>query len=197
MARCRSTPRPGDTANDIILRARAAAADAENLAKTDPLKAMNNEMRKVEAAVKRELAATRKPDPLAFLNESTVGANKAVDRILGDPDLIVAASRAFPGGEKSSEFQLLRQVWTQRFLSETLEPGERLAATSKEIQELMFPGDHAGRHAHAGQGDEAPDVRRHRARRGQHGRLDDGAVRRSRTRPAGSRGWANWRARPN
>ena len=134
------TPRPGDTANDIILRARAAAADAENLAKTDPLKAMNNEMRKVEAAVKRELAATRKPDPLAFLNESTVGANKAVDRILSDPDLIVAASRAFPGGEKSSEFQLLRQVWTQRFLSETLEPGERLAATSKEIQELMFPG---------------------------------------------------------
>jgi hypothetical protein len=134
------TPRPGDTANDIILRARAAAADAENLAKTDPLKAMNNEMRKVEAAVKRELAAGRKPDPLAFLNESTVGANKAVDRILGDPDLIVAASRAFPGGEKSAEFQLLRQVWTQRFLSETLEPGERLAATSKEIQELMFPG---------------------------------------------------------
>ena len=133
-------PQPGDTANDIILRARAAAADAENLAKTDPLKAMNNEMRKVEAAVKRELAAGRKPDPLAFLNESTVGANKAVDRILGDPDLIVAASRAFPGGEKSSEFQLLRQVWTQRFLSETLEPGERLAATSKEIQELMFPG---------------------------------------------------------
>ena len=77
------TPRPGDTANDIILRARAAAADAENLAKTDPLKAMHNEMRKVEAAVKRELAATRKPDPLALLNESTVGANKAVDRILG------------------------------------------------------------------------------------------------------------------
>ena len=133
-------PQPGDTANDIILRARAAAADAESLAKTDPLKAMHNEMRKVEAAVKRELAAGRKPDPLAFLNESTVGANKAVDRILGDPDLIVAASRAFPGGEKSSEFQLLRQVWTQRFLSETLEPGERLAATSKEIQELMFPG---------------------------------------------------------
>src|ERR1700675_1215782 len=41
--------RLGDTANDIVLRARAAAADAENLAKTDPLKALSNEMKKVEA----------------------------------------------------------------------------------------------------------------------------------------------------
>jgi hypothetical protein len=134
------TSRPGDTANDIILRARSAVAEAENLSKTDPLKLMANEMKKVEASVKKEFAATRKPDPLAFLNDATVGANKAVDRILGDPDLIVAASRAFPGGEKSPEFQLMRQVWTQRFLSETLEPGEKLAATSEEIQRLMFPG---------------------------------------------------------
>jgi hypothetical protein len=133
-------PRPGDTANDIILRARSAAADAENLAKADPLKAMSNEMRKVEAAAKKEFAASRKPDPLAFLTNSTVGANEAVNRILKDPDLIVAASRAFPGGEKSPEFQLMRQIWTQRFLSETLEPGEKLAATSPEIQALMFPG---------------------------------------------------------
>jgi hypothetical protein len=133
-------PRPGDTANDIILRARSAAADAENLAKADPLKAMQNEMRKVEATVKKEFMATRKPDPLAFLTNATVGANAAVDRLLGDPDLIVAASRAFPGGEKSPEFQLMRQIWAQRFLTETLEPGEKLAATSPEIQALMFPG---------------------------------------------------------
>jgi hypothetical protein len=133
-------PRPGDTANDIILRARSAAADAERLAKDDPFKAMQNEMRKVEAAARKEFAATRKVDPLAFLNNATVGANEAVNRILRDPDLIVAASRAFPGGEKSSEFQLMRQVWAQRFLTETLEPGEKLAATSPEIQALMFPG---------------------------------------------------------
>jgi hypothetical protein len=133
-------PRPGDTANDIILRARSAAADAENLAKADPLKALANEMKKVEAAAKKEFAASRKPDPLAFLTNSTVGANEAVNRILKDPDLIVAASRAFPGGEKSAEFQLMRQIWTQRFLSETLEPGKELAATSPEIQALMFPG---------------------------------------------------------
>jgi hypothetical protein len=134
------TPRPGDTANDIILRARSAAADAENLAKTDPIKALNNEMKKVEAATRKEMAANRKPDPLGFLTNATVGANEAVNRILKDPDLIVAASRAFPGGEKSAEFQLMRQIWTQRFLSETLEPGEKLAATSPEIQALMFPG---------------------------------------------------------
>jgi hypothetical protein len=101
---------------------------------------MQNEMKKVEAAARKEFAASRKPDPLAFLTNSTVGANAAVDRILGDPDLIVAASRAFPGGEKSSEFQLMRQIWAQRFLNETLEPGEKLAATSPEIQALMFPG---------------------------------------------------------
>jgi hypothetical protein len=134
------TARPGDTANDIILRARSAAADAERIGKDNPLKALQNEMKKVEAAAKKEFAANRKPDPLAFLNNATVGANAAVDKILGDPDLIVAASRAFPGGEKSAEFQLMRQIWTQRFLSETMEPGKQLAATSPEIQALMFPG---------------------------------------------------------
>ncbi len=132
--------RPGDTANDIILRARSAAADAENLAKTDPLKALSNEMKKVEAATRREFKANQKPDPLAFLTNSTVGANAAVDKLLGDPDLIVAASRAFPGGEKSPEFQLMRQIWTERFLRETMDPGEKMAATSPEIQALMFPG---------------------------------------------------------
>jgi hypothetical protein len=134
------TPKPGDTANDIILRARAAAADAEKLGKEDPIKALANEMKKIEAATKREFAANRKSDQLAFLTNSTVGANEAVDRLLADPDLIVAAARSFPGAEKSPEFQLLRQVWAQRFLTGTLDPGAKLAKTSQEIQDLMFPG---------------------------------------------------------
>jgi hypothetical protein len=134
------TVRPGDTANDVILRARAAAEDAKNLAKADPLKAMQNEMRKVEAVTKKEMAAGKKPDQLAFLDNATVGAHEAMDRILGDPDLIVAASRAFKGGEKSPEFQLMRQVWAERFLRGSLEPGEKLAKVSPEIQALMFPG---------------------------------------------------------
>jgi hypothetical protein len=137
-------PRPGDTANDIILRARAAAADAEAKAASDPLKAMQNEMRKVEAATKKEFAAQQAErtaaDPLAFLNNATVGAHAAVDKILGNPDLIVAAARSFAGGEQSPEFKLLRQAWTERFMRETLEPGEKLAKVSPEIQELMFPG---------------------------------------------------------
>ena len=145
------TPHPGDTANDIILRARTAAEQADNLSKTDPLKLMSNEMRKVEAAAKKEFAAKaaemqstdmtgKSNQVLALLNNSTIGANKAADRILGDPDLIVAASRAFPGGENSSEFQLLRQVWTERFLRQGMDVAEGLAVTSKEIQELMWPG---------------------------------------------------------
>lgn len=132
--------RPGDTANDVILRAVSAAQDAKNLSKADPLKAMQNEMRKVEAAAKKEFAANQKPDQLAFLNNATVGANEAVDSILKSPDLIVAASRAFKGGENSPEFQLMRQVWAERFMRGTLEPGEKLAKTSPEIQALMFPG---------------------------------------------------------
>ena len=134
------TARPGDTANDIILRARAAAADAKEKGAADPLKALQNEMKKIEASARKEVAASRKPDPLAFLNDSTVMANEAVNRILKDPDLIVAASRAFPGGEKSPEFTLMRQIWTERFMRETLEPGEKLAKVSPEIQALMFPG---------------------------------------------------------
>jgi hypothetical protein len=139
-------PRSGDTANDIILRARASAEDAKNLAKTDPLKAMRIEMKKVEAAARKEVAAMQAAgqplhwQQLAFLNNATVGANEAVDTILKDPDLIVAAARAFPGGEKSPEFQLLRQVWAERFLRTTLQPGKKLSAESKEVQELMFPG---------------------------------------------------------
>ena len=144
-------PRPGDTANDIILRARTAVDEADNLSKADPLKLMSNEMRKVEAAVKKESTANaaemQSRDPtgksnqvLALLNNSTIGANKAADRILGDPDLIVAASRAFPGGENSAEFQLLRQVWTERFLRQGMDVAEGLGATSKEVQELMWPG---------------------------------------------------------
>lgn len=142
------TPRPGDTANDIILRARAAAADAEAKAAADPLKLMQNEMKKVEASTKKEFAAQQAArtaaDPLAFLNNATVGANAAVDKILASPDLIVAASRAFKGGESSPEFQLMRQIWAERFMRDSaaggLNPGKQLAATSPEIQALMFPG---------------------------------------------------------
>jgi len=138
-------PRPGDTVNDTILRARAAVADAEAVADKDPLKAMSNEMKKVEAATRKEFAdkqATRQQeDPLAFLNNATVGAHAAVDRILGNPDLIVAASRAFPGGESSSEFKLLRQAWAERFMRDSgLQPGEKLAKVTPEVQALMFPG---------------------------------------------------------
>ena len=135
------TARPGDTANDIILRARAAAEDAKNIAKADPLKAMQTEMRKVEATTRKEFAANQKPDPLAFLANASVGANAAVDRILGDPDLIVAASRTFKGGENSPEFQLMRQVWTEKFMRDAgMRPSESLARTSPEVQALMFPG---------------------------------------------------------
>jgi hypothetical protein len=136
-------PKPGDTVADTILRARAAAEDLEKQADADPFKLLKKEtqtMLRDHAALQKKLAAERSAHPLNFLLDPNVGANKAIDRIVKDPDLIVAASRAFPGGEKSPEFTLIRQVWAERFLRGGMDVGERLGRTSEEIQKLMFPG---------------------------------------------------------
>lgn len=134
--------RPGDTAMDVITRARAAAEAAEAGAKQDPLKMLAGEMRKIEGQAKasaaKRLAEKKSTDPLTFLWDPTVGAVKSVDRILKSEDLILAAGARF--GQNSSEFNMLRQIWTQRLLEGTTQPSQRLASVSLEIQNLMFPG---------------------------------------------------------
>ncbi len=131
---------PGDTVGDVIMRARAAADAAQEAAKKDPLNTLRQEMAGIRKNHAAEMKAARQNDPMAFMLDPSVGAHAAVDRILSHPDMLVAASRAFPGAEASPEFELIRQVYAQRFLQGGTNVSEKLAKVTPEIQALMFPG---------------------------------------------------------
>ena len=133
--------RPGDTMAEVIGRARQAADAVKEAAKKDPLATLSKEMRSVEREHSREAQKMRQQrmnDPLAFLYKQTTGASEAVDKILGDEDLIIATQGRF--GRESPEFKMLQQVYAQRILQGTLEPSARLAKVSEEVQQIMFPG---------------------------------------------------------
>jgi hypothetical protein len=137
---------PGDTNADIIMRARAAVEAAQEAAQ-DPIKALNKEIGGIIKQHKAEVEAAQAADPdftkLRLALDPTVGAHAAIDRILSHPDMLVAASRAFPGGENSPEFQLIRQVYAQRFLQRSrvnLRPSKQLEEMTPKLQSLMFPG---------------------------------------------------------
>lgn len=133
--------KPGDTALDVISRARMAAEIAETEAKRDPLKMLGSEMKKITADHAKELKqaqAARNKEPLGFLYNETVGASQAVDRILRSEDLILATASKF--GEKSPEFEMLRQVYVRRLMEGGMKPGDKLSGISPEIQQVMFPG---------------------------------------------------------
>lgn len=128
--------RPNDTAFDVFRQARLAMEAAEKEANVDPLKTLARETRKIEGEMRQQAAQTRRADPLRFLTDKSFGATKAVNKILGDEDLVLAAAARF--GEKSPEFDALRQVWTERIFRGTLEPGKRLEKVSPEVQHLML-----------------------------------------------------------
>ena len=133
--------RAGDTVTTVIGRARAAAEAAQAAAKQDPLATLSKEMKKIQADQGRQAAkmkSERRTDALGFLYDPTTGADAAVNKILGSEDLILAAAAKF--GEKSPEFEMLRQVYAQRILQGTIQPGKRLEKIAPEIQQLMFPG---------------------------------------------------------
>lgn len=133
--------RPGDTVTSVIVRAREAGEAAKKAAQQDPLAVLNKEMKKIEQDRSRTAAkmkAERRNDPLGFLYDATTGADEAVNKILGSEDLILAAAAKF--GEKSPEFEMLRQVYAQRILQGTMQPGKRLEKIAPEVQQLMFPG---------------------------------------------------------
>ena len=130
-----------DTVTQVIARARQAADQAKQAAHQDPLGTLNREMKKLRADEQRALAQTRKDqraDPLRFLFDPTVGAAEAVEKILANDDLLFAAAEKF--GRVSSEFQALRRIYVQKVLLGTMQPSERLAKISPEVQKLMFPG---------------------------------------------------------
>jgi hypothetical protein len=101
----------------------------------DPLGTLNKEMKKIQAEHSREVAKTRaerRNDPLGFLYDKSTGASYAVDKILNDEDLILAAASKF--GDKSPEFNMLRQVYAQRILESTMQPGHALEKIAQEVQ---------------------------------------------------------------
>lgn len=132
---------PTDTMTQVIQRARLAGEEAKAAANKDPLAVLNKEMKQIKAEHSRELGRMRlerRKDPLGFLYDPTTGATEAVNKILGNEDLILASAARF--GETSPEFDLLRQIYVQRVLEKSLQPSAALGAISPEVQQLMFPG---------------------------------------------------------
>ena len=133
--------RQDDTIASILTRARDTAREAELAAKRDPLKLLSDEMEQIKIDHKKELRAVkdkRAAEELGFLYNPTVGAAEAADRILENPDLIVAAATKF--GENSEEFKLLRQTYLHRVLQGSMNVAGKLEKIPAEVQQLLFPG---------------------------------------------------------
>lgn len=130
--------RPGDTMTELVQRAEQAAERARVLARERPMDTLEQEVKRITREHNATVGRARANDPLGFLMKPSIGATEAVNRILAKEDTILAAAARF--GEKSPEFEMLRQIYAQRVLRETMTPGERLAKISPEVQQLMFPG---------------------------------------------------------
>lgn len=131
----------GDRMLDIIAKARAADEQAKQVARTDPLVALKREGARIDQEERRAMAQAgraRKAEPLGFLFDATVGTQEAANRVLGNPDLLVAAADKF--GRNSSEFKLLQQAYLWKVLKGDMNPGKEMAKIAPEIQHLMFPG---------------------------------------------------------
>lgn len=140
----------GDTLSSLMRKSAEAAKSAEEFADKDPIKALAQEVKRIDKDYQEAVKLARqerRADPLRFLYEDSMStlATRAANRILGDQDLIMAAAAKF--GNESLEFKALRQVYTQRFLQRALgktstmftELGGEKGMT-EEIQSLMFPG---------------------------------------------------------
>ena len=93
--------RPGDSMASVVAKARATAEQLKAVAKQDPLTALNKEMKTLErerAQKMSRMAQERKADKLGFLYDPSVGATEAVDKILGNEDLVLAAANKFGEG---------------------------------------------------------------------------------------------------
>lgn len=132
---------PGDNVSTLVERARLAAQAEKEAARTDPLRTLERDTKRLEQEFARNRSAIgkqRAAEPLGFLYDAKIGAVDAAERILGSQDLIFAAASKF--GPNSPEFQTLRQVYVQRLFEGTMQPGDRLAKMTPELQEIMFPG---------------------------------------------------------
>lgn len=130
--------RPGDTLSEVIARARQAADAAQAAAARSPMDTLEQEIKRITREHRAEMGQRMASDPLGFLMKPSVGVTDAVNRILAKEDTILAAAARF--GEQSPEFNMLRQIWAQRILRQSTNPGKALENVSPAIQQLMFPG---------------------------------------------------------
>ena len=136
--------RPGDDIASVLQRIQQEQTRITARAKTDPLALLKEETAKVMAERKEAMAkasVVREKGQLGFLYNPKVGAEEAVNSILEKPDTIYAAAELFK--RDSPEFNLLRQIYTQRFLTGARPLkglGQMLGRTSEDVQNLMWPG---------------------------------------------------------
>ena len=139
-----------DTLSSLIQRAKIMADEVKKQADADPLKALSEGVKRVDKDFNDRLKIARqkrKNEPLHFLYESSMTALpiRAANRILKDPDLIIAAANQF--GTDSPEMDALRQVYVQRLFQRPLGKvaglREEIAGEKgipEEVQAIMFPG---------------------------------------------------------
>lgn len=138
--------RPGDTVATLLRRADALTAEIKAAAEVDPVKLLNDELRRFDRGVrqiKADYLRQRRQNPLYFLENQSAGAIEAANKILGAPDKMIAVARQF--GEQSPEFEMLRQVWATRLFQRSVPDTGKLTAEFSgkippEIQQMMFPG---------------------------------------------------------
>lgn len=134
--------KPGDKALDVINRARAAADEAKQAGRTNPLAEIKKETKRIETEMQQArsgMLKTMKSDKLGkILFDPSVGAVEAAEQILAKEDLLLAAGARF--GEDSAEFNLLRGVYLQRLLQGSMDVGSKLQATTPEVQRIMLKG---------------------------------------------------------
>lgn len=145
-----------DTLQSLMDRAEMMAEQVKQMSDKDPLKALSEGVQRVDKdfnAQMKAMRASRRQEPMHFLYEKSMTALpiRAANKILADPDLIVAAANRF--GMKSPEMEALRQVYVQRLFQRPLErighlrqeiggAGEREGRRGipEEVQAIMFPG---------------------------------------------------------
>lgn len=148
-------PEEVDSIASLMQAAEAAKKEMEIRAEQDPLGVLSRETKRIDKewnAAQKTLNAQRKTDPLGFTFQPSALAIKSADRILGSPDLLLAAADQF--GTDSIEFNALRQVFVSRFfqrgigrigglrgeLAGELRSPFGKEGISDEMQALLFPG---------------------------------------------------------
>lgn len=137
---------PGDDMASIMTRAAKLSDQIDHASKVDPLGTLTKDMKRIENDTQLQKDRRNSNDPLFFLNNANAGAFASADKILNNPDLMMAAAHRFgerlPNGDPSPEFEMLRQVAAHR-LFQTANPENlmgKMAEMPASIQRLIFPG---------------------------------------------------------